>query len=651
MTTAASTAIGRRLAELLGIEIIGHEGHDLKCACVSCQSSDAAGIHEDTGVYYCYSCQKSLSAFDLCKVVAGHEVAKKIMVDVGLFDPPAGSGNGQTVQVDPVEAVARLKHCSVEGLKAYGAESRGGKVVLPMYDPAGAQCSTFTLDPAGGKGLCAKGRPAGLFLPEGRLPAAGDRWGLVEGPKDASVLYSEFDLLTAGTNGTSISAKYVRIFAGVDVLLVPDRDAPAAAGAIKTAALLHGVAASIKRVVLPLPFKDTGGGDVRDVLKLKGGRQLMEKAIADAQPVGLDGKPPEPPRFTKLLTSAELLAADLSQRFLVRNILVAGQPGCIGGRSKSLKTSVAIDLAVSLGSGTPFLDRFQAEQARVGVWSGESGAVTIRNTAIRVAQARGLTLDQADILWSFDLPKLSQVDHIDALRGVIDQHQLAVVLVDPLYLSLLDAHAASGASNLFFMGAMLQPLAELGQATGCTIVVLHHFRKGGQLDELEPAGLEQLSQAGIGEWTRQWILLQRRSPYQGDGLHELWMRAGGSAGHASLSSLTIDEGEFNPDTLGGGRKWDVLVESVTDASAHSKQQRENRKATDLERREDEYQSRVVEALQGHPAGETPKTLRTITRLNPENLNRALYLLGRGHRIEPCMVAKAGREHDGFKLRK
>ena len=50
--------------------------------------------------------------------------------------------------------------------------------------------------------------------------------------------------------------------------------------------------------------------------------------------------------------------------------------------------------------------------------------------------------------------------------------------------------------------------------------------------------------SGIGEWARQWLLLQRRCPYQSDGNHELWMRCGGSAGHAGLYAVDIRDPQF-----------------------------------------------------------------------------------------------------------
>ena len=247
-----------------------------------------------------------------------------------------------------------------------------------------------------------------------------------------------------------------------------------------------------------------------------------------------DGKPKEPLPFTKLLTGGELLALDIRPSFLVKGVLVEGQPMIVGGRSKTLKTSIVCDLVVSLGSGTPFLGRFDARQVAVGFWSGESGAATIRDTARRCAEARGVDLAETWTLWSFDLPRLSDLRHLDALEETIRGHGLKVAVLDPLYLALLSPETASGASNVFMMGSLLQGLTRLGQRTGCTIILLHHFRKGGQSDETNPAGLEELAQSGVAEWARQWLLLQRRCPYQSDGNHSLWMRCGGSAGHSSL---------------------------------------------------------------------------------------------------------------------
>ena len=137
----------------------------------------------------------------------------------------------------------------------------------------------------------------------------------------------------------------------------------------------------------------------------------------------------------------------------------------------------------------------------VGVWSGESGAATIRETAQRIAESKGgISLADVDCLWCFDLPRLFNSTTSPPGRQVIRGEGLRVAILDPLYLALLSPETASGASNVFLMGAMLQGLTKLGQDTGCTVVLLHHFRKGGQPDEENPAGLEELSQSGVAEW-------------------------------------------------------------------------------------------------------------------------------------------------------
>lgn len=641
---------GRTLAERLGIQIIGTENHDLKCACVSCKSSDAGRIHRDSGAYYCYSCSKALSPFDLCKVVlADHEAAKKLMVEVGLYEDHSTThtGNGEPI-ADPILTIARLKNVPPDGLRAYDPRPKGKGVVFPMYGPDGIECSGYLLSPTNGKGIYAKGQPTGLFLPGGRMPKPGEEWCIAEGVKDAAALTS-LGFLAVGLPGNALNAKFAGMFKGVHVLQIPDADMAGRTGAQKTTKVLHGLAKSVKLVTLPCPFKETGGDDVRDVLKREGGRDELLRAIQEAESIGADGQPAKPITFTKLIPSSELLTLDLHPRFLIRGVLAAEQHTVFGGRTKTLKTSIAIDAGVSLATGTPFLGYFHAEKANVAFWSGESGAVVIRETAIRIAKAKGVQLPDS-IFWGFSLPKLSQADHLDALRGVIDERKLEVVFVDPLYLSLLTADSTGNPGNLFFMGSILEPLTEISQTTGITFVVLHHFRKNRPVENDEIAVLEELTQSGIAEWSRSWVLLERKSPYNSDGKHKLWMRTGGSLGHSGFWSVDIDEGILDLDSF-SGRKWEVTVNSVANAKAELQHEKERKKASELEHREGEHVDRIKKALEKFPDGETAKQLRVISRLNADNFDRAIYTLQTDGRVEPCEVIKPRGKYDGYRLKK
>lgn len=69
-----------------------------------------------------------------------------------------------------------------------------------------------------------------------------------------------------------------------------------------------------------------------------------------------------------LISSEQFNQADCQLEWLVENVLVRDQPGVIGGPPKSLKTSLAIDLAISIGSGKPFLGVFKVpKRCRVAV--------------------------------------------------------------------------------------------------------------------------------------------------------------------------------------------------------------------------------------------------------------------------------------------
>ena len=81
--------------------------------------------------------------------------------------------------------------------------------------------------------------------------------------------------------------------------------------------------------------------------------------------------------------------------------------------------------------------------------------------------------------------------------------------------------------------AIARRLEEL-PAGACAIVLLHHTSRGANRQRnFAPATLEDLAYSGVSEFSRQWLLLSRRSEYvPGTGRHELWFSVGGSAGHS-----------------------------------------------------------------------------------------------------------------------
>ncbi len=258
------------------------------------------------------------------------------------------------------------------------------------------------------------------------------------------------------------------------------------------------------------------------------------------------------------LTSIATLSSKPSQPdWLVKDILVAKQPLVIGGPPKSLKTSLALDLAVSLGTGTHFLNTFQvSKQRRVAVFSGESGQTTINETLQRIVHSKGKSVDTCLVHCGFRLPRLSHLADRNELRALLKKEEIEVVVIDPLYLCLLAGSQNLSAANLYDIGPILAETSEACSRAGATLVLVHHTTKTSQV---KPglATLTDLSFSGVAEFARQWVLISRSKEYiPGSGKHDLILSIGGSAGHSSRWNVRIDEGSGN----GKERDWSVEIE-------------------------------------------------------------------------------------------
>jgi len=345
-----------------------------------------------------------------------------------------------------------------------------------------------------------------------------------------------------------------------------------------------------------------------------------------------DGRPviPGPRRELKVIPAREFATADYRPSWHVKRVLVAKQPAVCGGRSKAMKTSLLVDLAVSLGSGTPFLGHFETTRTTVSILSGESGAFTIQETARRVAAARGVDLAGSDLFFGFQLPQITNMQDVDATAELLLRTETEVLIVDPAYLCLLSGDVGGRqASNVFDMGPLLLRLSEVGEQTGSTIVLCHHCRKspGEGRDRFGPPDLEELSMAGFAEWARQWMLIGRREPFEpGTGQHKLWLNVGGSAGFSGTWSVDIEEGVLTDDFT--GRRWDVEVGTAQEARDARKRDAERQQQQERERREFEHEQKILRVLRMRQHAMSKNKLRDTAGLNSNYLPDALLNLER-----------------------
>ena len=126
------------------------------------------------------------------------------------------------------------------------------------------------------------------------------------------------------------------------------------------------------------------------------------------------------------------------------------------------------------------------------------------------------------------------------------------------------------------------------------------------------------------------------------------MRAGGSAGHASLHALTVDEGVVDQDT-GEGRHWKVQVKNQGQAVADDKLKKAAEKQSDKEKKQADLATRVIKVLEGKPTGETEKGLREAVGISRAVLQPVLQGLLLCGTIDECQVKKYQATYSGYRL--
>jgi len=358
-----------------------------------------------------------------------------------------------------------------------------------------------------------------------------------------------------------------------------------------------------------------------------------------------------PTEFTSY-TLRDFMAAQFPIEYLIEGVLVAGQPAIIAGAKHTLKTSVALDLCVSLATGTPFLGRFAVpRKVRCGIMSGESGEATLQETLRRICQSKfpESTEEMTDCpIISVQIPELTDAGSLDMLRRFILKNQLEVLVIDPVYLAF---NIGESAGNHFVVGPHLRNLSAICRECGCLLILVHHTTKA-SARTFEAPELQDISWSGFSEWMRQYILLGHREKFdqESPGEHRLWLKVGGSAGHHGCHALNVTEGR---QTDPGGRRWEVNIESATDAISGAKEAREQAREQQIAIKEhkvrERRRERIMDALRQCPEGETRSKLGQIAGLSGENFEPIFMELLQSGTVQPCKITKNKTTHEGFKL--
>ena len=471
---------------------------------------------------------------------------------------------------------------------------------------------------------------------------------LTEGEKDAEAVIAAGFVATSPPDGAGKWRDgYTAALRARDVVIAPHDDKAGREHAAMAAGKLAGVAASV-RVVRSLPDgRDGTYNDVADFFAAGMNAAAFKQVLDAAGPPeevlkGADGGP----TTIEFITSAAFAAGDFAQPEIIPGVLTKGEPGQIVGPMKACKTTVAVDLTISVATGTPFLGRFEVPTPRgVGLVSAESGKATLQETALRVAASKGVDLAGAELAhWAFHIPALDGDDAADVLIDTVHEFKLELLILDPLYLAL---GSTGNEGNVFEMGERLKPLGRVCSETGATVLLCHHARKNRE-DHHAPLQLHEIAYAGSGEWMRQWLFLSRRAKFDPEsGRQELWLGYGGSCGNSGEWALDIEEGRRSDP---GGRVYGPSLALPLEAKEAAKIKQDA--ARDAGKRETlrRNMQKVLDHLSS-VVGDTRTGIKKAAGLNPDNVKLALEALMDGD--EPAVMEvkleRGGRDCDGYAL--
>lgn len=201
---------------------------------------------------------------------------------------------------------------------------------------------------------------------------------------------------------------------------------------------------------------------------------------------------PAPGNSLPNIDSANALLADHSlaaPRELVTGLLHAGTKGVLGGSSKAGKTWLLLDLAVSIATGTPFLN-WPTTDGKVLFINFEIHKAFIKDRLHKITARKGLTDPGNLSIWTL---RAQGADFDTLLERIIERikgERYALIILDPLY-KLMVGRSENTAGSV---GVLCHQIEQLIERTGAAVVYAHHFTKG---NAAKKKPMDRMSGSGV----------------------------------------------------------------------------------------------------------------------------------------------------------
>jgi len=175
-----------------------------------------------------------------------------------------------------------------------------------------------------------------------------------------------------------------------------------------------------------------------------------------------------------VVRAAQLQQAIAEQQWLIETLWTQCAVGLVGGTPKSLKTWLALELAVSVASGTACLGRFAVKHKGLAlIYLAEDQPCDVRLRLQNLCEHRDVAMNQLDVL-AITEPCLRLDDErdIERLDATLHQYKPTLLLLDPF----VRLHRANE-NDAQEVARILASLRQLQRKHHSAIIVVHHTRK------------------------------------------------------------------------------------------------------------------------------------------------------------------------------
>jgi 5S rRNA maturation endonuclease (ribonuclease M5)/KaiC/GvpD/RAD55 family RecA-like ATPase len=419
---------------------------------------------------------------------------------------------------------------------------------------------------------------------------------IVEGEKDVDTLRARGLIATCNPMGEGkwhfVAEDAVRVLRGRHVAVIADGDDVGRKHAQQVAETLRTHVSTLR--VLELPKKDVtewfeAGGTVDEL------KQIVEHVEAESWEIAVEEPDPFDAEVVKAREGVQAALGSSTQKkrkplfctdivellgrtfgkppWLVTGLVTHGGVTIIGGEPKTVKTWLALEIAISVATGTKVCGEFFAEHGTAAYFFAEDLDNQVHNRARALLAGAGRMVAEGRLFVETRGTFLDVLDD-DDLAWIVASCRARFTKLDLLVLDpLRDLHSGEEDKS-DSMREVMRRLRLLGELLGCTVCVVHHTSKVSIDTAKRRPGQRLRGSSAIHGSVDSGIYM---SDCDGDGSNvfvntlDSEVKGGRSAGHKQLELTVVD------DELGAavGASWRVLdLERKTKSKAARKRSQE-----------------------------------------------------------------------------